>query len=498
MTDPRLQRRACWLPSLSAWLWLLFFLGLSLSSWRLVLINADGDPCLHRRLGNWMIEHRTVLREDPFSHTRPHAPFVTKEWLCEVLFAAVEGALGWNGAVLLAALLIATTVWLLHRWLLVENCDPLLATGLVLLAALASSHHWIARPHLTTHLLTVMFAWRLRAFDRDRISAKQLFVLVPLMTLWANMHGAFFTGFVLIGIYAIGSSADRRKAKLFVALGMACLAASLMNPNGWRLHTHILQFLREPTVAEFANEFRSPNFHSGAMRGFLLLWFVIGILLLVARPQLRATDMLLVGIWGYLALEAVRNVAIFAIVVTPVLGEHWHAFWSQACDNVLSRLIRRLSANLPSLGHVACDGAFASVALAAVLYAQASHAVATNLLPSRFPVKAVEWVQANPDAVRGEMFNDYGWGGYLLLALPERKVFIDGRNDFYGAQLVKEFNKVSNVEPDWDSVLHKYNVGWTILPRYRALNSVLALHPGWRLVYTDKVATIYGRVEKTY
>jgi hypothetical protein len=484
------------LPSLSAWLWLLFFLGLTLSNWRLVLINADGDPCLHRRLGNWMIEHRTILREDLFSHTRPQAPVITKEWLSEVVFAAVERTLGWNGAGLIAAALMATVLWLLHRWLLVEHCDPLIATGLVLLTALASSNHWIARPHLITYLLTVIFAWQLRAFDRNRSSVKQLLVLVPLMTLWANLHGAFFTGFVLMGIYAIGNLADPRKARTFAWLGIACLAASLINPNGWRLHIHILQFLGEPTIATFANEFRSPNFHSAAMRGFLLLWFVIGMLLLVVRPQWRLTDMLLVSVWGFFALDAVRNVAIFAIVVTPVLAEHWQAYWSQANKNAPFRLIHHLSANLPRPGPLIYDGVFAVAAIVAVLYLQASHRVATQLLSSRFPVKAIDWVHANPNAVQGEMFNDYGWGGYLLWALPERKVFIDGRNDFYGAPLMKEFNTVDNVEPEWNDVLNKYKVGWTILPPDRALNRVLALDPGWRLVYTDEVTTIYGRAQQ--
>ena len=321
-------------------------------------------------------------------------------------------------------------------------------------------------------------------------------VLVPLMTLWANLHGAFFTGFVLIGIYTIGSLAEPRKLRTFAWLGIACLAASLINPNGWRLPIHILQFLREPTVAEFANEFRSPNFHSIAMRGFLALWLVIGLLLLVARPKWRLTDMLLVSVWGFLALEAVRNVAIFAIVITPVLAEHWQTHWSQVRNSAPSRLIHRLSANLPGLGPVVYDGMFAVVAIVVVLYLQTSHQITTDLLSSRFPVKAVDWIHANPDAIQGEMFNDYGWGGYLLWALPERKVFIDGRNDFYGAPLVKEFNKISNIEPGWDGLLNKYKVGWTILPQDRALNRVLALDPGWRLVYTNEVTTIYGRVQR--
>jgi hypothetical protein len=484
-----------WLfPSLGTAMCLALFLGLCWSNWRFVLISADGDPCLHWRIGNWMIEHRQIIRNDQFSHTAFGEPLVSKEWLGELAFAAAANLLGWNGAVLLSALLITTTLWLLHRWLLSEGCDPLLATGLVLLAALASSHHWLARPHLMTHLLTVVFAWQLQAFDRDRCSAKRLFVLVPLMTLWTNLHGAFFTGFVLIGIYAFGNLRQPKKAKFLVALGFASLAASFVNPNGWRLHAHILQFLREPTVARFANEFRSPNFHSGGMRGFLLQLLVLGLLLLVARPRWRATDVLLVGVWGCLALDSVRNVPIFAIVVTPILGEHWQFYLRHIPDNVFVRFVRRLSKTVAALNQAAGGEALAVAAFAIVLYAQATQAIKTDLLATRFPVKATEWLRANRDAVRNEMFNDYGWGGYLLLALPERRVFIDGRNDFYGARLVKEFNKVDEIEPGWETVLKKYDVGWTILPRAHALNSLLALRSDWHLVYTDEVTTVYGQV----
>ena len=110
--------RRLWLPSFGIAIWLALFLGHCLSDWRLVLISADGDPCLHRRIGEWMIENRAVLRIEEFSHTRFGAPVIAKEWLGEIAYAAAERALGWNGAVLLAALLIATTFWLLHRWLL--------------------------------------------------------------------------------------------------------------------------------------------------------------------------------------------------------------------------------------------------------------------------------------------------------------------------------------------------------------------------------------------
>jgi hypothetical protein len=491
------------LPSLSTWLWLLFFLGLGLSNWRLVMINADGDPCLHRRIGNWMIEHRTVVRLEQFSHTRAGAPLVSKEWLSELLFAAAGNSLGWNGVVLLSAALIATCLWLLHRLLLAEGCEVLLATGLVLLAAMACSMHWLARPHLMTHLLAVVFLWQLRAFDRGRVSAASLSVtLVPLMTLWVNLHGAFFTGLVLIGVFLAGDLfADRRKAGTLLAVLAGCLAASLINPNGWRLHAHILEFLRTPVVAKLANEFRSPNFHSGGMTGFALQLLVLVILLIAVRPRLGATDILLIGVWGYFALHAVRNVPIFALVVTPILAEHLNVFLRDVDGSVVMRLYRRISGVASAANRQAGGRLVGAVAVLAMLVVAAKprllggeSILATEIMTNRFPVAAVQFLQTQPAAVQGEMFNDYGWGGYLMLMLPGRQVFIDGRNDFYGAALVSEFKVVDDVRPGWEAVLGKYNVGWTILPPKHALNRVLALRPDWRVVYTDETAVVNAKI----
>ncbi len=485
-----------WLvPSLGVAIWLAIFLGQSLSDWRQVLISADGDACLHRRIGEWMIEHRAVLRTEQFSHTRFGAPVIAKEWLSEIAYAAAERALGWNGAVLIAALLIATTLWLLHRWLLAEGCELLLATGLVLLAALASSHHWLARPHLVTPLFALLFAWQLRVFDRahEPRPARLFLILVPAMWLWSNLHGAFFTGFVLIGVYAAGNLTRPGKAMPFAALGVACLLVSFLNPNGWRLHTHIVEFLREPVIAKFANEFRSPNFHSGAMRGFLLQLLVLGAVLGAARSRWRGVDVILVLVWGYFALQAVRNIPIFAIIVTPMLAEHWSRYFREARETGWLGAYRRVSGNLTGLDRAAGGGALVAVAIVAVIFAQARGAIATDVLPERFPVAAVQWLRAHPDSVRGEMFNDYAWGGYLMLALAERRVFVDGRNDFYGPALIEEFNKADDAAPGWDEVLRKYDVGWTILPVAHRLNALLALEAGWKRVYADDVVAIYSR-----
>ena len=472
-----------WVPTVSLALWLAIFAGLVVTNWRVVLINADGDPCLHRRIGDWMIEHREVLHRDQFSHTRPDALLISKEWLSEVVYSAAGRVAGWNGFVVLAAALIATTLWLLLRQLLAEGDEMLLSTGLVFLAAMTCSTHWIARPHLVTHLLTVVFGWQLRQFEVGKISGKRLLLmLTPLMCLWTNLHGAFFTGFVLIGIYLVGTC-----SRTFGWVMLTCLAASLINPNGWRLHEQVLQFLRTPELAGMANEFRSPNFHSGGTRGFVLELLVLGGMLLVVRPKLSHTEILLLGIWGYFALHSVRNVPIFALVATPILARHWNAYL-QSQD---AQLYRRLSTRATELQRSA-DGRMLAVVLVAAILA-GTHFLKTELLPSRFPVAAVNWLKTNETMVTGEMFNDYGWGGYLMWELPGRKVFTDGRNDFYGKELVDEFNTVDDTKPGWEAVFDKYRVGWTILPVNHSLNALLAMKPGWQREYGDDVAVIYVR-----
>jgi hypothetical protein len=494
-----------WLPTIGRTLWLAFFLALTLSNWRLVLISADGDPCLHWRIGNWMIEHRAVIRVDQFSHTRTGAPLVSKEWLSEVLFASAGNALGWNGIVLLSAGLIATTLWLLYRQLLAEGNELVLSMALVLAAAFACSVHWLARPHLMTHLLAVVFAWRLRAYYLGREPVRWLFVtLVPLMALWANLHGAFAAGLVLVGVYCFGSVLERNwsNARTFALLTVACLLASLANPNGWKLHIQILSFLQTSELSGFANEFRSPNFHSGSTHGFSLELLILALTLLVVRPQWRATEILMIGVWGYLALHSVRNVPIFALVVSPIIAAPLDQFLRKPRDAAWARLYQKFSTDTAALDRAA-DGRWLAVIAVALLgvVVTRTNALKTELLPDRFPVAALEKFVKSGRAnvlLHGEMFNAYGWGGYLMLELPERKVFIDGRNDFYGSDLVEEFNTVDDVKPGWEHVLDKYNVGWTLLPLKHRLNGLLALHKDWTRVYEDDVAVIYSRKQSLH
>jgi hypothetical protein len=108
---------------------------------------------------------------------------------------------------------------------------------------------------------------------------------------------------------------------------------------------------------------------------------------------------------------------------------------------------------------------------------------------SRFPVEAVDWLEENPQ--KGNMFNEFIWGGYLLYRLwPDQTIYMDGTTDFYGEAFTREYARVVSLQDGWQDILVKYNVSWAILPSDRPLIAELKDVLGWQIIYTDSTATI--------
>ncbi len=508
-----LQQRRWWLPSVSVVLWLVFFFAANLSIVRVIMIASDSDACWHWQQGNWMLQHHAILRTEIFSHTRPGAPLIEMWWLSEIIMALAGNLLGWGGIVLVASVICATVVWVLHRQLLAEGNELILSTVLTLLAAAVCATHWLARPHLATQLMVVLFALQLRWFNLGRTTPRQLLILLPvLMALWVNLHGAFIIGFVLIGVYLVGAVVNwalatveqrpalRRRVTLLVVLGIACSLASLLNPNGWELPIQVIRYTRDPFMMGLTREFLPPDFHDLGTLPFAIILVVTLFMLLLVRPRLNVTDGLLLIVWLVLSLRMVRNAPVFALVATPILAEHWNAYLSTAGPSMILRRYRSLSARLTSIDRTARARGLPVLAVVAMILVLAKPQLfggqpllTTELPANQFPVAAVAFLRQSPNAVHGEMFNDYMWGGYFILAMPERKVFFHSVVLVYGEEVTRDFLRANDVQPGWEDVLNKYHVDWTILPREHRLNGVLAQQTDWKLVYADPVATIYGR-----
>jgi len=466
---------------------------------RTSLVATDGDACMHWRVGEDMLRSGQIVRADTYSHTMPGAPVITKEWLAEILFATAGRLGGLYGLAVLGALVIATTFWLLHRRLLRDGNDLLVATLVTLLAAWAGVIHWLARPHVFTFLLVVLWNGALRRFEADGRAGRLAAALAALMLFWVNLHGAFLAGFVILGAYWLGAvveliwppetvfrPAARRKVIVLTLAGLLALAVSLLNPNGWHLHQHNLRFMRSSYLTGLLFEHRPMDFHSPDALGFLVwLAALVTALAVRQRPRLPASAILLAASWTYLALYAVRNIPLMALLTVPLVASSL-----SAC---VGGRWREWSRRLGALN--AASNGWPVAALAAVV-AIGCVPRPTEMPPDRWPVHAVKFIREHPEQFTGNMLNQHVWGGYLMWAMPERKVFVDGRTDFYGEAFIRHFLDLTQLRPGWREKLNASKAGWTLLTTDHPLTQALALLPEWRLAYSDPLATIYTRARR--
>jgi len=481
-------------PSHSDWLFaaLMVWLFVAGSGWLVLL--ADGDTGWHIRAGEYILAHRQVPHADLFSFTRPGAPWCAWEWLSDVLFALAHRTAALKGVVLLAGAVIASSLTVLFRHMLARGSGFFVALTTCLLAAGASGIHFLARPHVFTLLFLAGSLWVL---GRDRREpGRAVWLLVPLTALWANLHAGFVALPVSIAVVAGAAGIEGRwdLVRRYAALAAACLAASLANPYGIGLHRHIVEYLRSDWIRQAVDEFQSPRFRSESSAHFEILLF--GGLLAAAAlwRRARAGEALLMVVWAHAALVSVRNVPVFAVVVSPILAAEASRWWRGWAGG---RPARSVVAILERV-----DAGFASSARHTSLW-PAVFLLVLAIVPGHWPRDLPEnkfpvgLVGRHERAIAGaRVFTSDQWGDYLLYRFgPRQLVFIDGRSDFYGPQVGELYLRTAYGRGDWRATLERYRVALVLAPKEWPLADLLGSGGGWRLVDQDGQAALFERSE---
>jgi hypothetical protein len=219
--------------SLPLWVGVVAYVVLVVSGNRLL---NDPDTQWQITVGQWILDHHAVPHTDVYSFAMRGQPWISTQWLAQVLYAKVFAWFGWTGPVLLAAMASAAAFTLLARYL-VRILSDSAALVFVAVAFALTAPHLLARPHVLA--LPIMVAWigeLVAAADRRRAPS---FLLLPLMALWANVHGGFVFGLMMIAPIALDclmnaeASERMRLAARWACFAALALAASCCTPYGW-------------------------------------------------------------------------------------------------------------------------------------------------------------------------------------------------------------------------------------------------------------------------
>jgi hypothetical protein len=451
----------------------------------------------HLAMGREIVQRGGVPVTDSWSFTQSGEPFFNQPWLAQVIYYGLERLGGIPLILLVHGLLLAATfALLLVTCLRRVNDVRLCAAVLLLVVAPLTVTNWGVRPQafaypLFAAFLFVMTDYRVQAGGPSAARWHRLWTLPPLMVLWVNLHGSFMLGgllvFVVFVVEALRRASGRtgalgwnRLARLLV-IGMAVGVAMLLNPRGIAVLGYLRGLTGADTVRLLVTEWQSPTLADFSGVAFHLVLLALIALFAFTRLGLPDTvDGVLAGVFLLLAFAAVRNVVWFGIAIAPVLV------------GVLGKAMPR---GAPEPGSVPANWIITAflAALAIVTSGWVRPA-----LPERFalldrdtPVAAAEAFQAmHPRPQR--LFHELGYGSYLIWAVPDQPVFVDGRMELYPLQQATDYIVVSNGY-DVDRLLGKYRIDGTLLSKLQQGPLVAALrqHEGWQRVYEDDVAVLF-------
>lgn len=456
--------------------------------------NYQTDLWHHLARGRAIVAERRLLDEDRFTYTVHGQPLRDPNWGWQILFYRLYqyGGLPLVQTINSALLALMMAFLLVRTW---RRCGSLVvANAACLFAFFGLWQLLIIRPQTVSLLLFVLLCGILEGARQRR----RLLVLPPLlMAVWANVHGGFPIGLLLIGCYVAAESIDRLRTgsgreSIFWLLALCgSIAAALANPYGWHIYEYVHQTSRAASGRPI-DEWLSPSATSltGKVWVLSLLALLVGFALSPRRPSVR--EIVLLCCFLPLACGSVRMVAWWFLICTPILAAQFADLWPRC---------RQLDAHddRPTFGNL-----LACVGLVPIVIFSTPWLEALNPLLSQ-PQRAHRTetdLQSLADRLRsdghgGRIFTRFAWGEYLGWSLsPAYTVFMDGRIEIIPDKVWGQYEAITRGRADWQAIFDDYGVDYLLLDASGYHHDLLPLveeSETWRKVERQGDAILFVR-----
>jgi hypothetical protein len=448
----------------------------------------DPDLWWHLRTGQIIWTGRAIPRTDLLSFTTGQHTWVAHEWLSQLSIYAAWRAGNYPGLMLWFCVAVASLLVIQYILCYLYSSNAKAAFLGALITWFFATVGLAIRPQL---LGFILLACELLILHLGRWRDRRWFYLLPfLFALWVNVHGSFFLGMMVLAAVLVSGSFEvnagllqsrvfdlaRRKTLLW-AFTLSS-AALFVNPVGWQLLAYPLRTIFDWRMQLSAvTEWQRLSFDDPRAFGLLALAGAILLIALIRRTVLYLDEAALLAVTLGMAVLHQRLLFAWGIVAAPILCRQLAGIWerfSRARDRTLPNAILMLA----SLG--VTIAAFPSPASLAAQVRRGN------------PVEAVDFIRRTH--LSGRMLNDYVYGGYLSWALPEQKVFIDGRADVYAwTGVFEDYGRWATLRDDPNRLLDSYRVDWCLLSQSAPLTRVMRYLPGWSERYFDSQSAIFIR-----
>ena len=409
----------------------------------------DPDFGWHLKMGEILLSSG-VPKTDPFSYTMPSFSFVDHEWLTNIFIYRAVLIINWSGLAVIAAGLGLIMLFLIKGKEEKSSSLFIFNLSLFLLAFGSVFPFFGIRPQV--------LSWFFLAFFMKLISTKEMlnkyFWLTPIIVLfWANLHASFALAIFCLGTVVLLRAVKNKflDLKELVVL-VLCFGATLVNPYGLRLWGEVWQQMSDSSLRFRIGEWQP----SLLVPIFPYIFFIsLGFLVYRFRRRFKLEELFLFCFFLLQSLLSLRHIPLFLVIAYPL---YLRAF------NYLEEFIIKIKFGRERLLKVSylilvISAIFCSFQVALIF--KDTKYFSENYYPS----SAIQYLKSNLPT--GEIFSNYGWGGYLIWKLPEKKVFIDGRmpswrrkTDFGNESdnAMAEYLNILTKEGEFEKAVGKYNI----------------------------------------
>jgi len=319
------------------------------------------------------------------------------------------------------------------------------------------------------------------------------------MLFWVNLHGGFIIAFIVTGIYLFGNAvkailSDKNKKLLwmknmkFLGLTMiVCLIIACINPHGYQILLYPFKVMSSTLILNHVTEFLPSTFYR--LMPFTYLLYLMITALAISKLRMNIIEALLIILFTHMALYSVRFIPLFAVISAPMILKHADRLFVESrwkSNMFLKNISKRIDAiSVCSKVHI-----WPLVSLLIVITLSLNGRIAYSFDSTIKPVDAVEFLKR--DRLPGKVFNEREFGDYIIYALwPKYKVFMTA--EIYSEEILKEYLRIVEIAPGWNEVLNKYKINWIIHNTNSPLSNLLLEREDWKIIYADKVASIFVR-----
>jgi hypothetical protein len=482
----------------------------------------DSDFWWHISTGKYIVEHKAIPDKDPFIsvnnlpeneniHPKREKLVLKMYWLAQVVFYKIYDVFGDAGIIIFRSLILLSLLLIITFWLKRQHVSSYVIYPVIFAVFMGTGVVTGERPVLFTILFTVLTFIILDSYKQKQ--NRSIFFLIPLMLIWANMHGGFILGNVFILTYIIGETInyvlkrgtlDKKALLMLYGVGLLAIAVSSLNPNVFNALMTVSSENKifQEGVQEYASPFLAYKLKLRSIDWeYIILLSLFPVIALIRNKKMDIVYYLLLCGLLYMSVSALRFVIYYVYISAIILGREVHYIMKDYFSHAehKKRIFEYVSAGVIFISSIMFVSGFLN--FQNVTFAKSEK--------FSVPKGAVDFIETHK--IEGNIYNSMGFGGYITWRLyPWKKPFIDTRQVNYivmqeygwiiqGRRSIKNPVLPEGKTPLWERLLDHYKIDIIVIDNIDVYGLTPQLIFGlvksdkWIPVYHDLISVIFVR-----